>query len=444
MPFFPSIFLAILLLLLTGSLPAQQLQWRRANGTEGIHINDIAVYPGNPDTLYAIGSEEFLFSTDRGENWQIIPNAPEGGASAALKVDPFDSRRIYASHYYTFQGGNGVSISTDGGLNWQLLFSGTFIQAAVVEIDPLDHRIIYAGQGPSNIRKSSDHGQTWDLLSTDSTMFGFNDLAIAPTDPQVLYAGYYSGIFKSSDGGYYWEELPLGIAVTWPRVAVDPRDEKVVYATSFTYGSDSGGVFKSVDGGFNWTHMSNGLTSNDWDIETIEINPKNPNKLFIGTGGGFPQANLLFRSTNGGKDWHGFSNGLSDSGHVSSIEIDSQHKRVYIGVNAFNATGIYIYEELTSLNDKPLEMPKEFHLYQNYPNPFNSTTIIPFTLTKREFVKLEIYNVSGRQITTLLQGYQAPGTHKFIWNAEGLPGGIYFYQMTIDRRNLVRKALLIK
>jgi hypothetical protein len=260
----------------------------------------------------------------------------------------------------------------------------------------------------------------------------------------VLYAGYYSGIFKSDDGGYHWEELPLGIAVTWPRVAVDPRDENIVYATSFTWGSDSAGVFKSSDGGLSWSPMNNGLTQNDYDIRTIEINPAHPEELFIGTGGGFPQANLLFRSTNGGKDWHGFSNGLPDSGHVRSIEIDSQDKRIYIGVNAFDATGIYIYDELTSLNDKPLEMPKEFHLYPNYPNPFNATTIISFTLPDKAYVNLTVYDVWGREVSTLIRGYKVPGTHTIVWNAGSLPGGVYFFRLTAGDRSLVRKALSIK
>jgi len=441
---FTTVLLAILLLLISDYSFAQQPPWRLANGTQSIHINDIAVYPGNLDTLYAIASEEFLLSTDQGENWQIIPNVIEGGASAALKVDPFDSRRIYASHYYSSQGSNGVSMSTDGGYNWQLLFWGTFVQAAVVEIDPSNHWIIYAGQGPDDIRKSTDHGLTWDLLPTDSTMFGFYDLAIAPTDPQVLYAGYFTGIFKSSDGGDQWEELPLGFQVTWPRVAVDPRDERIVYVTSFTYGSDSGGVFKSVDGGETWKAMNNGLTQNDWDIETIEINPQNPNELFIGTGGGFPQANILFRTTNGGEDWVQFTNGLPDSGHVSSIVIDSQYNRIYIGVNAFDATGIYIYDKEISVDHEPIEMLEGFGLYQNYPNPFNSTTIIPFRLTTREWVELVIYDITGKQTTTLLQGYKAPGTHNIVWNAGGLPGGVYFYKMTIGSHSQVKKALLIK
>ncbi len=441
MPSLRAIFLAILWLLPMGLTHAQQPQWRLANGTEGIDINDIAVSPSNPDTLYAIGSEDFLFSADRGENWQIIPNAIEGGAWAALKVDLLDSRRVYASHYYSFQGSNAVSKTGDGGFTWQLLFFGTFMQAAVVEIDPSDYRVIYAGQGPSWIRKSSDRGESWELLPTDSTMGGFYDLAIAPTNSQVLYAAYLGGIFKSSDGGNQWERLPLNIPLHRPRVAVDPRDEDMVYATSIN--GDSAGVFKSVDGGFSWKAMNNGLTENDRDIRTIEINPANPQELYVGTGS--PQNDLVFKSINGGEDWFIFSAGLPGGAHVTSIKIDTLNRKLYAGLVASgNLDGIYIYDEITSINDDPVALPEVFFLEQNYPNPFNPLTIIPFTISMRAFVSLVIYDISGKQIITLLQGYQTPGRHEIIWNAEGLAGGMYFYCLSAGTHTLVRKALLIK
>lgn len=271
-------------------------------------------------------------------------------------------------------------------------------------------------------------------------MFGFYDLAIAPTNPMVLYAGYFTGIFKSNDGGYNWEKLPLGIQVTRPRVVVDPGDERIVYATSFTWGSDSAGVFKSTDGGLTWNSINNGLTQNDRDIYAIEINPQNSEELYIGTGGGSPQTNLLFRTTNGGEDWINFSNGLTGVGHVESIVISPAYGKVYAG----SARGIYIYDYVNFVNQKPSKMPIFFKLDQNYPNPFNSTTIIPYTLLKREYVTLKVYDVSGRQISALLHGYQAPGGHNIVWNAEGLPGGVCFYKMTVGSHTMVRKALLIK
>lgn len=80
-------------------------------------------------------------------------------------------------------------------------------------------------------------------------------------------------------------------------------------------------------------------------------------------------------------------------------------------------------------SEQPL---KEFKLKQNYPNPFNPTTIIKYNLNKSTHVILTIYNLSGQHLETLVNGFQTAGEYEINWQAEGLPSGIYFYQLQAE------------
>ena len=133
-----------------------------------------------------------------------------------------------------------------------------------------------------------------------------------------------------------------------------------------------GGVYKSTDGGFTWEEKNEGLTNEDYDINTINIYRKNPEEIYIGTGGNIN----LFRSTNGGENWLRFDNGLPNTGHVTSIVIDTLNDRIYLG----RTNGIYIYDGLTAIKDETIIYADRFLLYQNYPNPFNPSTKIKFDI----------------------------------------------------------------
>nr|NIO79235.1 T9SS type A sorting domain-containing protein [Candidatus Aminicenantes bacterium] len=87
---------------------------------------------------------------------------------------------------------------------------------------------------------------------------------------------------------------------------------------------------------------------------------------------------------------------------------------------------------ITSLDDRLHDqwvMPSAPRLFQNYPNPFNSRTTIRFNLPRTSFVTLNIYNLLGQKIETLVNGICQPGLNEVIWNVEEMPGGIYLYSI---------------
>lgn len=89
-------------------------------------------------------------------------------------------------------------------------------------------------------------------------------------------------------------------------------------------------------------------------------------------------------------------------------------------------------------------IPGEYNLCQNYPNPFNPETNIEFSLVKQARVKLEVYNILAQKVATLSNGIFNAGTHLVKFNAANLSPGVYFYKITADEYESVKKMLLLK
>jgi hypothetical protein len=77
------------------------------------------------------------------------------------------------------------------------------------------------------------------------------------------------------------------------------------------------------------------------------------------------------------------------------------------------------------------QLPRSPFLLQNYPNPFNPSTTIRFQLESKSYVTLEVYDVIGRNVATLVNGILEAGHHRIVWNAEKFTSGIYYYHLTV-------------
>ena len=102
-----------------------------------------------------------------------------------------------------------------------------------------------------------------------------------------------------------------------------------------------------------------------------------------------------------------------------------------------------------SLSTTDVYMPKEHTLHQNYPNPFNPSTVISFSLDKEEFVSIDIYNMTGKHIISLMNGKKKVGTHNINWNGRDkndalIASGQYFYQLRTSSSSTVMKMLFIR
>ncbi len=104
------------------------------------------------------------------------------------------------------------------------------------------------------------------------------------------------------------------------------------------------------------------------------------------------------------------------------------------GIVIKNPTGI---ENISSIAN-------QFSLRQNYPNPFNPSTKIEFSLAKQSNVTLKVYNLSGKEVATLVNGEYSQGVYSVNWNASGLASGIYIYKIQAGNYSDTKKLSLIK
>ena len=421
--------------------------WRLAKGTEGFAAADIDIYYSDPDTMYAIGGwtngdttfhSGFLISTDRGENWEVIRNCPATDVGA-VRVDPFDSKRIYVSVYGFDDESNDIWMTKDGGVTWTRLFGGRSYPAAVVEIDPVDLQTVYVGVGPAFIRRSTDRGETWESIITPPAPYPpfLNALTIAPSNDSILYAAYVTGLFKSTDKGTSWIKLPLD-AGHWgiSCVVVDPHDANIVYASVFSRGLPPGGVYKSTDAGLSWNPKNTGLDSTNWNIYSMDINPANSKQLFLGNG--FPV--YLFETIDAGDHWVKAS-GSFYGGGVGPMVFDTISNRMLVGAGS----GIYVNDKIiTSIQKIQTPTPKEFILLQNYPNPFNPRTIIKYSLGKEGHVQLVIFDALGQKIEEFVNTIQQAREYSIDFNASGISSGVYFYQLRSDGLVRTKKMIIMR
>ncbi|HCV44341.1 MAG TPA: hypothetical protein DGH68_12710 [Bacteroidetes bacterium] len=97
---------------------------------------------------------------------------------------------------------------------------------------------------------------------------------------------------------------------------------------------------------------------------------------------------------------------------------------------------------LAGVSEKPL--PKEFALDQNYPNPFNPSTKIEYAVPKESRVRLEVYNLLGQRIATLVDEVKSAGYYTASFDAVGLSSGLYFYRMNAGEVSFLKKMMLVK
>jgi flagellar hook assembly protein FlgD len=88
--------------------------------------------------------------------------------------------------------------------------------------------------------------------------------------------------------------------------------------------------------------------------------------------------------------------------------------------------------------------PQRVALDQNYPNPFNPTTNISYSLPESERVRLTIYDLSGRRVAELADGFQSAGNHTVSWNASNMASGIYIYRLRAGGSTFTKKMILVK
>src|ERR1051326_288000 len=179
------------------------------------------------------------------------------------------------------------------GLRWRLVGPFRGGRSVAVTGDPSNPRIFYFGAVDGGVWKSTNAGQSWTNLSDGkSNLASIGAIAVAPSDPNVVYAGggeadfredytYGDGVDRSTDAGHSWTHLGLDDARHIARIVVDPREPDIVYVAAMGHGAGPNptrGVFRSRDGGRSWMKVL--FIDDSTGAIDLAIDPSNARVLY--------------------------------------------------------------------------------------------------------------------------------------------------------------------
>jgi hypothetical protein len=269
------------------------------------NCQELTIDPADASMLYAAGSNCTHRSSDGGETWiyTYVPTCFFYGITA----HPSTSGILYGSGmmYDNALWKMALHTSVDSGVNWTttVLYDGTtHSYARDMAISNSDPDIMYVcgytydAVAMPLLFKSIDGGATFEDISSNlQTGFYLYTIGVHPTDPDIVYLGASSGIYRSTDGGGTWT-YQYNATSNYTMITT-PADSDVVYCG--TYFS----IYKSVDAGSTWVNSGTGLEGYYW--RGVAVNPFNSSIIYAGNRVG------AFKTTNAGASWFESSNNLN-------------------------------------------------------------------------------------------------------------------------------------
>jgi photosystem II stability/assembly factor-like uncharacterized protein len=347
------------------------------------------------------------------------------------------------------------SPSTYSDLHWRLI--GPFRAGRVVAVSgvPGSDGSFFFGGVDGGVWKTTDAGTVWSPIFDREPVASIGALAVAPSNPQIIYAGTGesdirsdlssgSGVYKSNDSGATWHAVGLSNTRQISQIVVDPQDPNTVYvaALGHAYGpSPERGVYKSTDGGATWQHVLD--KGPDVGIAALAIAYGKPKILFAtawnahrppwstyapleGPGNG------LYRSTDAGETWTAINGHGLPAAHWgrSGVAVSADGRRVYLtidtsggtsgetaGLPASKTSGLYRSDDggntWTLVNADPRLTTRSWY--------FNSITVDP-----EDADTVYIPNVAL---------FRTTDGGKTISIVRGAPGGDDYHQVWVDPKN---------
>jgi photosystem II stability/assembly factor-like uncharacterized protein len=309
------------------------LQWRSIGPFRGGRVTAVTGVASQPQVFYFGGTGGGVWkSTDGGINWESVSDGSVFGTGSvgAIGLSDSDPNTIYVGMGESpirgnVSHGDGVYKSTDAGKTWKHIGLEDTRQISRIRVHPKNPDIVYvaalghvwAPNEQRGIFRSKDGGKTWEKVFSRGNKAGAIDLIMDPTNPSVLYAGFWEvyrkpwtlesggpggGIFKSTDGGDTWTELtrnpglPKGM-VGKIGVTVSAANPERVWAI---VEAEDGGVFRSDNGGQTWTRTNEqrNLRQRAWYYTRIYADPKNADTVYVLNTG-------FYKSNDGGRTFSG-------------------------------------------------------------------------------------------------------------------------------------------
>ncbi|MBK8981337.1 MAG: T9SS type A sorting domain-containing protein [Ignavibacteria bacterium] len=347
--------------------------------------------------------------------------------------------------------------TNNGGNNWTVQYSRT---QKLSKIQFLDSMTGYtaggSGGGTGRIYKTTDGGNNWVNIATFGSRF--TDLFFINKDTGWACdpIGFGAGLVKTTDGGFNWIQ----------QLSQSYRPEVIFFISKDTgwTSTENADIYRTNNGGSNWSLLNTffsgisdisfvgndtGWASSQTTYKTtnsgITWNPTQTSGIkiqFLNNILGYACSNfgIIRKTTNGGLSW--YRQNAPNSNYGSIIFLDSIMG--WAGGNQLVHTtdggG-----PITSVSNNSNNISDMFILHQNYPNPFNPVTVISYSLKENSLTTLKVFDVLGREVTTLVNENQNAGSHSIEFNADDytLSSGIYFYSLFANNNLVATKSMLL-
>ena len=348
---------------LTGQVPDdvwETFRWRSIGPVNmGGRVTDVEGLPHPSKTFYAAAAAGGIWkTTNNGITFKSIFNDPRVVAMGDLAIAPSDPEQIWAGtgeedSRNSISPGGGIFKSTDGGDSWE--FKGlreTQVIGRIV-VNPLDPNIVFVaalghiwGANPERgLYRTTDGGDSWELVKFISDKAGFVDVALRPGEPEVVFAASWervrgpwflnsggpgSALWKSIDGGDSWTEVSGSGFPTATKgrigLSISQSDPNVMYAMVEAEeeedGSGGNGLYRSADGGDSWEKV-NDANTRPFYYSQVRVDPLDPGRVY------FSSTPVLY-SNDGGRTAGNTTNGIHVDHHAMWID-PTDPERIVVG-----------------------------------------------------------------------------------------------------------------
>ncbi len=425
--------------------------------------SDISSFGANGSVTVAGTDSGIFISTDRGHNW----NPVNAGLTASTITTLVSSENVIIAGT-----DRGIYLSADNGIDWAVAdFNSFFPRDVYLSIG--SDGTIYAGSY-GGVYLSGDNGATWNKARNtglpincfddpfNSTICLNYDLTgIAVGDNNTLFTVYNGSMYRSVDYGENWSSLSLKC-----NTIVAPNS-KALFA-----GTDSSGIFRSTDMGENWTEVNTGITN-----KNIVSLASNGDCIYTGTNGGIfssdnngetwmpcaarlsdcivtaftafdsalfagTKTEGIFISTDNGSHWTPVNEGLSIGYPVTSFAL--QNETLFAGTRLFGIWRRPLSEMLGTANVQPqwkLSDRKYRRIRTLARN--GSAVVIEFAIVHPVPVTIMIYDMRGREVTSLVNRNLDAGEHRYYWDTHTFARGCYFVRFQIGADNYIEPVHIV-
>jgi hypothetical protein len=284
---------------------------------------------------------------------------------------------------------------------------------------------IYVGCYDLGLYYSSDGGNTWNLN------FFANSAIFSLIQNSSLYAISENNLFMQKNG--VWEDKgSYGIWGEERSTSINPLNGEI-YIGGYTYSYyERAVVSHTTNNGVNWKIDTLQKEVGMGTVRTTAFN--NRGEVYAGGTVWIDYVSYSCIWKKSGNNWSEDRN-FNDLGILHIVSVGD----VFYAIGVLK---IYRIDVATGINQNI--QPKMFELKQNYPNPFNPVTKITYMLPKNSMVTLKVYDITGREISSLVNQKQSAGNYETSFNAGNLSSGVYFYKLTAGEFTSIKKMMLIK